>query len=81
MSENCVKHAYDPQKDDWSPEHFKYCEADLITTKLDYAKEIWKMIEKKFKELGKNKKTWESHRKTFAEEILLKIRGGKNDKV
>lgn len=39
---DCVKNAYDTKKDDWNPEHFKYCEGDLITSKLDLLDELEK---------------------------------------
>ncbi len=31
----CVDNAYDPEKKDWNPKHFKYCEADLVARQLD----------------------------------------------
>lgn len=47
VQKDCVNNAYDPKIEKWNPEHFKYCEGDLLAAKLDLLDEIVKGENKK----------------------------------
>ena len=49
-SEKCVDNAYDPEKEEWNPEHFQYCEGDTIARLLDQTNAILDLIDKMLKE-------------------------------
>ena len=45
-SEKCVDNAYDTDKEDWNPEHFQYCEGDILARWLDQTNAILELMDK-----------------------------------